>query len=236
MPKLNTSEEELKKMFNELEGITKSFSSIDAKAIENSPKFIRIFRLILGTSLKEFSGMLSKTYAAISQYERKKIKKIPKIEAERIIEIIKKKLPEKIDFNIVKKNFQKFYELSKGGVVQGIIRAELGELTEQEKKIEKELKKLKIEFEKHKTFKTEIGPLNFDFWIPYKNIIIECTKSATKDKAESLSYRIYKLKQTQNIKSVAIIDKRVSRGFIRRLSEFDHVIYDDKLSKLKSVL
>ena len=236
MPKITTNENILKARFNELKNKTKNFSCIESEVIKNNPKLLIIFRFIFGINQKEFGILLNKTYATISQYERGLIKKIPKIEAERIVQILKTKIPKNINFENIITNFQKFYDLSCGGQTQGILSAELKEMTEQEKKVEMMLKSINFQFETHKTFKTKIGMLNFDFWIPHKKTVIECTKSATKDKAESLSYRSYILKKEYKVKSIAIIDKRVSNGFIRRLSEFDHVHCDENLSDLKLVL
>ncbi len=169
MPKINMNVEELRDLFNKINCETDNFLRITSLTLADNPKYIRIFRFILGMSLKKFSKLINKSYATISQYERGNIKIIPKTEARNIVEILRRELPEKIDFSLIETNFERFYKLSRGGQQQGILRAELGETTKQEEAVESELKKLNIKFDKHKTLDTDIGPLNFDFWIPSKN-------------------------------------------------------------------
>ncbi len=137
---------------------------------------------------------------------------------------------------MVLKNYNKFRELSNGGLIQGFKRAEKSELTKQEMKVDDFLKKLKINYNKHQTLETSIGKLNFDFWLPEINTIIECTESKTKDKAESLSYRLIKLKDKLNLKSIIVINENVSNGFIRRLSEFDYILFNNEISKLGDLI
>lgn len=236
MPKIKIKTEKLFELYKELSSRTRNFKEISPEILVEHPEFIVIFRLLLDESLTSMGELIGKTYATVAQYENGKIKSVPLTESRRITKIIKEKLPRKLKFGIVKKNFDKFRQLSEGGSIQAFKRAETAELTEQEAKVRDALEQLNIKFEPNKTLKTSIGLLNFDFWLPEKNTVIECTISVYKEKAESLGFRILKLKDEINCRSIAILNPKISKGILRRLTDYDHILFTTNLSELKNIL
>lgn len=191
-------------LYQQVKKKTNNFSEILPEVISSNPQYIRVFRMLCNKGLEEMGKSLGKTHATIAQYERGAIKSIPIQEAKKFSELIKDGLPNEKSFEIAIENFKKFNQLSSGGYLQAFKRAEKAELTVQENKIKRILEKNNKNFEIHKTLNTSIGPLNFDFWFPKEKIVIECTESQSKHKAECLGFRIIKLKDKYNCKSVAI--------------------------------
>ncbi len=236
MPKTKISDKEFQNLYTEVQKKTKNFSELTSELISKNPQYMKVFRMICGKSLTEMGNLINKTHATIAQYERHAIKSIPLKEAEKIVQAIKDELPQDKSLDQGLRNVQKFRELSNGGYVQAFKRAEKAELTEQEKAIKKILEKIGSHYETHKTMETSIGPLNFDFWVSGNKTIIECTESISKHKAESLGFRIIKLKDKMKCKSVAVVPKNVSNGVIRRLSDYDHIVFSSDLSKLENII
>ena len=230
------SDREFQKLYREVQRKTKNFSELTSEIISDNPQYTKVFRMICGKSLTEMGNLLNKTHATIAQYERHAIKSIPLKEAEKIVQAIKDELPQDKSLDQGLKSIQKFRELSTGGYVQAFKRAEKAELTGQEKAIKEILEKLGSRYEAHKTMETSIGPLNFDFWLPENRIVIECTESTSKHKAESLGFRAIKLKDKIKCKAIAIIPRNVSNGIIRRLSDYDHIIFSSDLEKLENII
>ena len=111
--------------------------------------------------------------------------------------------------------------------------AEGAGLTIQESKIAEFLLLINAGYKAHVTFETKIGPLNFDFVVKDK-YVIECTKANNKTKAEALDFRIIKLKESYpGMKAIAVIPKNVTNGFIRRLCDFDFIIFENEIEKLE---
>ncbi len=236
MPKTKFSDDEFQKLYREVQHKTKNFSIIEPELIWENPNYMKVFRMICGRSLAEMGNILNKTHATIAQYERGAIKNIPIKEAEKISHIISDELPQNKSLENAIRNMHKFRELSNGGYVQAFKRAEKAELTNQEKKIKEILEKKKIDFEPHKTLDTSIGKLNFDFWLPDNKIMIECTESVSKHKAESLGFRALKLKDKIKCKAIAVIPSNVSDGIMRRLCDYDYVVFSTDLSKLENIV
>ena|SRR3989344_1453161 len=235
MPKVKISDDQIQKLYAEVNRKTKNFSEITPEIVSNNPQYMKIFRMLCNKSLTEMGNLLSKTYAAIAQYERGAIKRIPAKEAEKISRIIKEEMQD-TSLETALKNNQKFKELSHGGYVQAFKRAEKAELTRQEKSIREILEKMKVSYEVHKTLQTSIGELNFDFWLPENKIVIECTESSSKHKAESLGFRMMKLKDRIKCKGVVVLPSNVSKGVLRRLVDYDHIIFSSDLSKLENIV
>lgn len=234
MPKLHMNIDEFEKLFNEVKVKTKNFSTITSELFLGKPQYISIFRLILGYSLQQLGEILDKSYATISQYERGNIKNIPLNEADRYTTLFKKILPKKISFDIVRKNFESFRNLSTGGSLQAIKVAEKANFTSQEKQICDCLNNLGVIYKTHKTFETKVGLMNVDFWIPLKKLVIECSTSNEKLKIESLGFRIIKIKECiNNCKGLVFLNK-VTPGIKKKLIDYDYVIND--LSSLKELI
>lgn len=235
MPKFKMSDKEFENLYKEVSSKTFSFKKIDAEVLSQNPYYIKVFRMLCGKSLTEIAKDLKKTHATIAQYERKAIKKIPIQEAEKIVAYLKEELPSEISIESALINVKKFRQMSHGGYVQAFKRAEKADMTIQEKAIKEVLEKNGIKYEVHKTMETSIGPLNFDFWVQNRTVI-ECTESVSKQKADSLGFRIIKLKEKIKCKSVVIVPKNVSNGVIRRLQDYDHLIFSSELSKLENII
>ncbi len=236
MPKIKIKEKELIELYEQLKEKTKKFTEINPEILADNPKNIVVFRFLIGMSLVSFGNFLNKTYATISQYERGNIKLIPRDESIRMLKLIKEELPNNITIIDILSNFRKYKELSNGGGIQAFIAAEKAKPTMQEQEIRNFLEKNSIVYEANKTFETSIGLLNFDFWIPNKRIVIECTESVYKEMAESLGFRIIKLKDKMRCIGVAILKQNVSKGVIRRLVDYDHIIFSSQLNDLRSLL
>ena len=236
MPKFKMSDKEFRQLYKDVFRKTYGFRKITAEIISQNPHYIKVFRMLCGKSLTEIAKDLKKTHATIAQYERKAIKKIPLIEAEKISEYIREELPSEISLKLALINVEKFRQMSYGGYLQAFKRAEKAEMTTQEKLIKEILEKNAINHEIHKTMETSIGPLNFDFWLPEQKMIIECTESVSKHKAESLGFRIIKLKDKIKCISIAVVPKNVSNGILRRLPDYDHIIFSSELSKLENII
>ncbi len=236
MPKVKISDKEFQKLFLEVRNKTRNFSEIKPDVLSNSPHYMKVFRMICGKSLTEMGNLLKKTHATIAQYERGAIKSIPMTEAKKAVQVIKDEMPRDQTLDHALENIKKFRELSNGGYVQGFKRAEKAELTNQEKMVQKILEKNNVAYEAHKTMDTSIGELNFDFWLPKNKVVIECTESTSKHKAESLGFRTLKIKDKINCKMVAVVPSNVSNGVLRRLSDCDHIIFTSDLSKLENII
>ena len=236
MPKVKISDKEFQDLFLEVKRKTNNFSEIKSELISSKPYYMKVFRMLCGKSLTEMGKLLNKTHATIAQYERRAIKKIPLIEAEKIVQVVKDELPQEKTLEYALMTMQKFRELANGGYVQAFKSAEKAELTKQEKLVKEVLENKKIKYEPHKTLNTSIGELNFDFWLPENKIVIECTESVSKHKAEALGFRAIKLKDRLNCRMIAIIPSNVSNGVIRRLSDYDHIIFSTDLSKLENIV
>ncbi|MEM4707719.1 MAG: hypothetical protein QXL47_03865, partial [Candidatus Anstonellales archaeon] len=52
-----------------------------------------------------------------------------------------------------------------------------------------------------------------------------------------MGFRISKLKKVNpRIIAIAVIPRGVNKGFLRRLEDFDHIVFDDELSRLEFLL
>lgn len=236
MPKTMYKEKDFKKLFLKVQRLTMNFSRINTKTLSKNPQFIKVFRILMNKSMPEMGKLLNKSHATIAQYERNAIKKIPTEETGKMKEIILEELPKEIDFKNTIKNFNRFKQLSEGGQLLGFKRAEGAQFTKQEEQIKNILEENMVEYEAHKTLETQIGPLNYDFWLPKDKLVIECTESLSKHKAESLGFRIMKLKQKNKCKSIAIVPDDVSKGVLRRLQDFDRIVFSSDIQKLGTIL
>ena len=233
---MKVDEARIKRKFRSLAKQTSNFSEVRAEILANDPSAIRIFRLAMGLGLERMAERLGKTVATISQYERGRIFSIPVSEAERMCRIVEENVPAKVSYEDFVLNLRAFMEKSTGGMVKGFPRAEKAKSTAQENALRSLLEGRGLVFEEHKTINTKIGPFNFDFLVE-KNTVIECTQSKNKTKAESLGFRILKLKEAHpewNV--IVVIPRGVTKGYLRRLADADAIVYSDKLSRLKSLL
>ena len=236
MPKVKMQDDKFRQLFLDVRKKTKDFSEIPPELLSSNPHYIKVFRMLCGKSLTELGSLLNKTHATIAQYERGAIKSIPLRESEKIVKILCNELPHDVSFENAMANMNKFRELANGGYVQAFKRAEKAELTKQEKLVKNVLQKCGTEFEPHKTLSTNVGDFNFDFWLPRKNIVIECTEPTSKQKAESLAFRAIKIKEKHRCKTVVIVPSNVSRGVLRRLSDYDYVVFMQNLEKLENII
>lgn len=236
MPRMKVDEAQLSRKFKHVAKQTANFSKISADILAKTPSNMRIFRLVMGAGLERMAERLDKTAATISQYERGRIFSIPVSESERMCRIIEENIPAHVSYAAFLLNLRAFEEKSTGGLTKGLQRAEKASSTPQEKSTRSVLEKAGLSFEEHKTLDTKIGPLNFDFLVERK-VMIECTHSKNKTKAESLGFRVLKLKERHpKMKTMVVIPRGVTNGYLRRLADFDAVIYADELDRLKVLL
>lgn len=236
MPKVKMNEEQFLKIFKEVEKATDIFKNIRADIFENDPTRIRVFRMLTGLGLEKFAKRFGKNYNTISQYEIGEIKRIRKKEAERIARILLEILPHNPSKELALENFRKMKEIANGGATQAFSRAEKASLTASEKNIRDVIEKSGRKFEVHKTLQTSSGPFNFDFLVDEK-FLIECTASDSIQKAEALGFRALKLKESfPHLKKIVIVPEKISNGVKRRLSDFDKIIFLNKLEELETVL
>jgi transcriptional regulator with XRE-family HTH domain len=216
----------LEKMYNEAKnkGI-KNFLSED-------PKKLILLRLGKGYSLKKLGKEIGFSYVTISEIERGKRKTINK----KLLQRVTKKFKTMPSFENIVENYKNITEISKGGQIQAMKRAEKAELTKEEKEVFERLKNVKIEIKPHKTFQTSIGPVNVDFMIN-SNIIVEVTKSKRRQKLESLDLRAIKLKQKiDGLKTVVIVPNGLSKTLKQRLEDFDYIFEMRQLDNFIDVL
>lgn len=236
MPPDKMNEKNFVKLLEYAEKHTGNFKKIKPEFLANSPKIIKVFRMLHGKGLIEFAKLLKKNFNTISQYELGGIRRIRLAEAKRMIETLAEEMPANASREQAFENFRKFKELSIGGAVQGFLRAEKAVLTADEKRIRNLLQECGIKFEAHKTLDTNIGKLNFDFLVEDK-ALIECTNSKSKQKAESLGFRALKIKQKYpQLRTIVVIPHNVTNGIKRRLADFDHIIFSNKLDELETIL
>ena len=233
---MKVDERAMTRKFRLLARQTKNFSQIRAEILSRDPSTFRIFRMLMGLGLEQMAELLGKTAATLSQYERGRIFSIPVSEAERMRRVVEENIPAQVSEERFIENLRAFVEKSTGGLVKGLQRAEKASSTRQEMAVKKRLVELGAKFEEHKTIETKIGPLNFDFLVDGKTAI-ECTSSKNKTKAESLGFRILKLKEANpKIKVVVVIERGVTKGYLRRLADADEIIYADELDRLRGLL
>jgi len=236
VPTLSGTELELKAMFESVRKDTNNFTILPAELLSKSPEKIKVFRMLLGKGLREMGELVSRSFVTVSNYELGKIKTIPISESEKMSEIILKNLPSPVTEETLIRNQKFYHDRSKGGVLQALKRAETMALTRQESIVMAVLEDQRIQFEYHVTLDTKIGPLNFDFLVK-KNVVIDCTTTTNKWKAESLGFRSIKVKEAHpNFKTIAIIPASVNQGFLRRLVDFDHVLKDDEITTLTALV
>ncbi|MCP8308517.1 MAG: hypothetical protein H3Z54_07465 [archaeon] len=157
-------------------------------------------------------------------------------ESVRIAEAIRSGLPPHLSEEILLANMRKFSDKSSGGVLQAMRRAETMALTKQEKALIDVLMKAEIPYIQHATLSTKIGQLNVDFLV-LGRLVIECTSSRSKWKAESLGFRAIKIKESHpNLKLMAVVPSDVDDGFTRRLIDFNFVVHDDNIKSLFALI
>ena len=236
MPRMKIDERAMSRKYRLLARQTKNFSKIRAEILAQDPSNVRIFRMLMGFGLEQMAELLGKTVATLSQYERGRIFSIPASEAERMCRIVGENIPADVKEETFVANTRAFAEKSTGGLVKGLQRAEKAVSTAQERVVKKLLSEIGAKFEEHRTIETKIGPLNFDFLVDGKTVI-ECTISKNKTKAESLGFRILKLKEAiPKMKVVVVIERGVTNGYLRRLADADGIIYADELDRLRGLL
>jgi transcriptional regulator with XRE-family HTH domain len=215
---------EIQRMYEESTGKTTE------ETLKQNPRSLILFRLGLGFSLVEFGKRFGFSYVTISQIERGKTKKINKELFSKLIQDIKE-LP---SLEKIIENYKKISQLSRGGQSQALKRAEMAELTEEEKKVLATLTEQGINPEVHKTVMTRICPMNVDLSFMKGNttFILEATRSQRRQKIESMDFRAIKIKESlKNIKMVAIVSKGLSQVLRRRLEDFDYIIELDNFKE-----
>ncbi len=215
MPPNKVGLSEIKTMYSRIK------DKIDIKQIlQQDPRNLLLIRLGMGYSLMRFQDIVGTSYANISEIERGKRKSITPPLLNKIINSVDH-LP---SIDKIMENYKKITELSKGGQTQAVKRAEKADLTPEEKLIQDRLKKNKIEFQLHKTFITDIGPVNVDFYLPIHKVIIEVTRSERRQKLESMSYRALKLKnRLKDVTLICVIPDKLTKNLKKRLDDFDYV-------------
>jgi len=158
--------EGFKKYFGILSKQTKNFTKFDEKIIELNPRFLTIYRIVLGMNIYEFGEIIDKGVSDIRRYERFEDRMMPqtmKIIISKIKEAFyEKNLIGKVNIDNSIKNFKK-----------------LSPFDDLELKIRNLLEKSKIPFQIHANLYFHEKNLNVDFIIPsIKNplVAIEITK------------------------------------------------------------
>ena len=194
MPEPIVTEEELKRLYREVKEKTKNFKEIRPEILVRKPQSILIFRLALGMSqnrLEEFLGTINKN---ITKYETGKIKTMQWRTAEKITkklrEVVRPVLLSKVlkQFHKSIQESQGWFRVHKDSITalrarrKGAIKSLKKRRTPQEKLLEQELIKRGIKALVNYPLS---DTLIVDFYLPEKDIIIECKEIKSRSKREN---------------------------------------------------
>ena len=194
MPESIVSEKKLKKLYEEVRKETENFKEIKPEILVVNPQKILIFRLALGMSQNKFEEFLGNRNKNITKYETGKIKTMQLTTAknitERIREVIKPVSLSKVlqQFRRSKQESQGWFKAHKNSLValkarrKGAIESLKKRRTPQEKLLEEELTKKKMKVLVNYPLSERII---VDFYLPEKNLIIECKEIQSKSKREN---------------------------------------------------
>jgi len=160
------SVEDFKKYFGILSEETKNFTKFDSAVLESNPRFLSIFRIVVGMNIYEFGKIIDKGVSDMRRYERFDDRMMPqtiKIVMSKIEEVFhERNLIGKVDINNCIKNFKR-----------------LSPFDDLELKIKNLLEESKISFQIHANLYFYEKNLNIDFIIPSVEnplVAIEITK------------------------------------------------------------
>ncbi len=209
MPRYNISSDEIRLLYKEVEKETRDFREIKPEILVINPRKVLILRLMLGLSQNKFEKLINKQSKNIAKYETGKIKTMQLSTASQIIEKTIN-LIEPVNFETVLQNFKKLKEESNGWFKannesldvlnarrKGAIESLRNRRTPQEKILEENLKEKNEEF--YVNFPLTDNMI-VDFYIPKKNLVIECkevissSRMETKEQIQKLAYQGYRIK------------------------------------------
>ena len=191
---LNKFKESDKQFYSSVRKETENFKEIKPEILVVNPQKILIFRLALGMSQNKFEEFLGNRNKNITKYETGKIKTMQLTTAknitERIREVIKPVSLSKVlqQFRRSKQESQGWFKAHKNSLValkarrKGAIESLKKRRTPQEKLLEEELTKKKMKVLVNYPLSERII---VDFYLPEKNLIIECKEIQSKSKREN---------------------------------------------------
>ncbi|MBL7169466.1 MAG: hypothetical protein ISS48_00415 [Candidatus Aenigmarchaeota archaeon] len=247
MPASSVTLNEIKRFYEDIKNETSNFKNIKAEMLMNNPRKILVLRLILGLSQNEFEKLLGKNNKNITKYESGKIKKMQRNTANRYVDKIIIELKKtRISKDILLENYNKFNEESKGwfkiqkksrisefarkGAISSI-RSRTMSVQEQE--IRKMLENNNINFKINHPLNENNG-IVADFYLPKKNIVIECkrifsiTRRNHREKVRNLAYQGYKTRfYLPKLKLIAFLETKLQineRDKKELIGPFDFIV------------
>lgn len=224
MPVTRNTSDEVKRLYLEYKRMSSDFHNLHSSILAENPKILVLFRTMLGLSQPKFAELMKIDDANLSKYESGKIKKMQFKTAEKYTAVFAKHLKGSPSLKATLKNFERFKRESQGWFAANTAKAEalaarrLGaanllvkKLTEQESKVSKLLAEAGISFKANYYFDEKLG-IVVDFWLPSKNIVIECKHLTSENRREirdqigKLALQGYKIKFNHKVKLLALVE------------------------------
>jgi len=216
----------VKKLYTETAKLTNNFTNLIPEILIENPRRVLILRLACKMSQNEFEDFLGTRNKNITKYETGKISKMQKASAMRIVDRVSEKIKKKVELKEIIAYFKKSTSESSGWFRanadtplalkarrKGAIESLKKRATPQEKTLNTELYKRGID---HYLNYAISHTLIVDFFIPEKNLVIECkeissgSKRETKEQIQKLAYQGYKIKFKYPDKEIwALVKSRV---------------------------
>lgn len=231
----------LKNLFEEVRNETNKFSEITADILIENPQRLLIFRLAMKMSQNKFEDFIENKTKNISKYEVGKIKNMQFKTANRIANKIAQSIGS-VEWSEIENQFNKSRMESNGWFKaskdkekllkarrKGAIKSLEKRRTPQEKVLEENLIKKAVKFNVNFPMKDN---LIVDFFLPEKNIIIECkeiqsnSKREIREQIQKMAFQGFKIKfNFPNTKTITLIksNERLTQRDREELQAFDSI-------------
>ncbi len=252
------SKGELIRHFRILKSLTNNFNQIKPEIIEEDPRRILIFRLIVGISQKDLAKMSKINRSSFIRWEKghrispSKAKKLCGVFAT----LFKKRKLLDLDFLLeIFENKNKLLYLNFDKLVsQGLKKAENTNLNALEKEVYKILKDKNIPFDTHTTIKGVKKEINVDFVIPNvrnPSIVIEVFRSRSKKlsnvkiRLNVIDSRFHQLKlKYHHINTIILVKlskfqtltKEVKKLLEREIVSTDYLLVNEEFKILPTII
>ncbi len=244
MPTTELTDNEIARLFNEVEKRTANFTNVQPEMLVDNPKYVLVFRLAANMSQNQFERFLGSNSKNTSKYELGKIKNMQISTAERLVQKIKPYLKPANKEQVIKRyglsraesnGWFKANRYSSTALLaqrKGAAASLRLRRTNQESEIERYLSRKKQEFFINYPLKENII---VDVYIPKKKLAIECkeiTSSSRKELKEQIKFlALQGFKIRYNFKDLTLwalvkTNQRIKENDIQELQAFDKILYD----------
>ncbi len=206
MPESSIGLKTVEKLYKQLRQSTENFHELRPEILSTDPRKVLILRLMLKMSQNEFEKFLEWKSKNISKYESGKIRSMHLRTALKIVEKVGRIKPRSLteinqELGRMKKDSGGWFKThsNSSSVISGRRKGAIGSLqkrrTPQEKILEEMLKSKSIKFYVNYPLRENII---VDFYLPEKEIVIECkdiishSKRENKEQVQKLAYQGYK--------------------------------------------